>query len=332
MHFPDSFFEDEVRSGFYVPGLMKRAWAAQLEALADIASICAQHRIRWFADRGTLLGAVRHGGYIPWDDDLDICMLRDDYIRFNRIVGLCLPANYYIPPSVVKDSPDRLHTTIWNAHGVRLDQEHLKRYHGFPFAVGIDIFVLDYIAPDPEEEELRVGLAQLVHNAAMTINEENQRTPENQELVSMIEELLCVKLDRTTSLKEQLIPLLENVFSLYTREEAVEVAYMPNWILGSTWKFPLDCYGDIAILPFEMTKIQVPILYDAATRIQFGNYETPFRAGGGHNYPYFRPQEKLLEKAWGEASLPFRYRFSQKDIGKTPLEDHVKEAVSHAIS
>ncbi len=316
MHFPDSFFEDEVRCGFYVPGLMKRAWAAQLEALADIAAVCDQHQIRWFADRGTLLGAVRHGGYIPWDDDLDICMLRDDYIRFNQIAAEALPKSYFIPPPATKRSPDRLHTTIWNARGVCLDQEHLDRYHGFPFAVGIDIFVLDYIAPDPEEEELRTGLAQLVHNAAMTIEDDNQSTQEKQELVSMIEELLCVELDRTASLKEQLIPLLEHVFSLYTAQEATEVAYMPNWILGNTWKFPLDCYRDTALLPFETVQIQVPVLYDTAARVQFGNYEIPFRAGGGHNYPYFRPQEELLAKAFGDRPLPFQYRFSAADLRK----------------
>ena len=75
MQFPDSFFEDEVRNGFFVPSLMKRAWAAQLEVLEEIKRICAKYQIHWFADRGSLLGAVRHGGYISLDHDLDIFML-----------------------------------------------------------------------------------------------------------------------------------------------------------------------------------------------------------------------------------------------------------------
>ncbi|MCI8577632.1 MAG: LicD family protein [Lachnospiraceae bacterium] len=323
MQFPDSFFEDEVRNGFYVPSLMKRAWAAQLEALADISRVCAEHNILWFADRGTLLGAVRHGGYIPWDDDLDICMLRDDYTRFNLIAKNALPQNYYIPPASIKRAPDRLHTTIWNAQGVCLEKEHLEKYHGFPYAVGIDIFVLDYIAPDSEDEELRVGLAQLVHNAAMSITDENQNTEEKQELVSMIEELLNVTFDRNGSLKEQLFPLLENVLSLYTAEEADEVAYMPNWILGSSWKFPHACYRDAALLPFEGIRIPVPVLYDTAARIQFGDYKIPFRAGGGHNYPYFRPQEELLTKAFEEKPIPFQYRFSADDLRRNIPADSI---------
>ena len=70
---PDiGFFEAEEREGFFVSSMMKRYWAAQLKVLSDVARVCKKHNIRWFADCGTLLGAVRHGGYIPWDDDLDI--------------------------------------------------------------------------------------------------------------------------------------------------------------------------------------------------------------------------------------------------------------------
>ena len=96
MRFSNSYFEDEVRDGFYVPGMVKRAWAAQLEVLEDVDRVCKKHGIRYFADWGTLLGAVRHGGFIPWDDDLDICMKRQDYTRFLEIAPKELPAEYKI--------------------------------------------------------------------------------------------------------------------------------------------------------------------------------------------------------------------------------------------
>ena len=83
--FPLPFFREEVRNGFYIPTMIKRYWAGQLQILSEIAKLCKKHDIQWFGDYGTMLGAVRHGGYIPWDDDFDICMMRDDYERFFEI-------------------------------------------------------------------------------------------------------------------------------------------------------------------------------------------------------------------------------------------------------
>ena len=150
MQFPDSFFEDEVRDGFYVPALMKRSWAAQMEVLSDIAKVCEKHHILWFADFGTLLGAVRHGGFIPWDDDLDICMLRDDWLRFREIARRELPPGYYIPQELHEDY--RLQLPVQNNRNISWEKTRLEKFHGFPFTTGVDIFALDYVAPNPEDE------------------------------------------------------------------------------------------------------------------------------------------------------------------------------------
>ncbi len=86
LEFSNEFFYDEVKDGFFISEMMKRYWAAQLEVLKVIDDICQKHGIKWFAIYGTLLGAIRHNGYIPWDDDLDIAMLRDDYDKFFNVV------------------------------------------------------------------------------------------------------------------------------------------------------------------------------------------------------------------------------------------------------
>ena len=86
MTFPKEYFYDEVREGFYISGMMKRSWAAQLEVLDEVDRVCRKYGIKWFADCGTLLGAVRHKGFIPWDDDVDLIMPRPDYMKFlNKI-------------------------------------------------------------------------------------------------------------------------------------------------------------------------------------------------------------------------------------------------------
>ena len=71
---PLGFLDEEERSGFRVCLNQKKIWAIELDLLSEFMRVCAKHKIKYQVFAGTLLGAVRHGGYIPWDDDLDVCL------------------------------------------------------------------------------------------------------------------------------------------------------------------------------------------------------------------------------------------------------------------
>ena len=86
LKFDKKFFEEEERDGFVIEPLMKNAWAAELQVLERVDQICQEHNIPYYADWGTLLGTIRHKGFIPWDDDIDICMRREDLERFAKVM------------------------------------------------------------------------------------------------------------------------------------------------------------------------------------------------------------------------------------------------------
>lgn len=75
---------------------LTRHQLAMLEMLRETDRICKKHRIRYMLFAGTALGAVRHGGFIPWDDDLDILMLREEYERFLRVAPKELDERYCV--------------------------------------------------------------------------------------------------------------------------------------------------------------------------------------------------------------------------------------------
>ena len=113
----------------------------QLDILKELDRVCRENNIRYTIFCGTLLGAVRHGGYIPWDDDADIAMLREDYEKFKKVADQLNPdicwfqdhttdKNYLWGYAKVR----RTGTTF-----IRAGQEHLK----FKTGVSIDIFPLD---------------------------------------------------------------------------------------------------------------------------------------------------------------------------------------------
>ena len=79
IHIPHDFINDEVRCDYTVSSKIKEVWAVELDLLNQLDIVCKAHNLKYFAGAGTLLGAVRHKGFIPWDDDIDVYMLRSDY-------------------------------------------------------------------------------------------------------------------------------------------------------------------------------------------------------------------------------------------------------------
>ena len=100
---PERFFDGEVRSNYYVSPAMKKVWAVLLDLLNELQNVCEQYGIRYYASGGTMLGAVRHQGFIPWDDDIDIFMKRTDYEKFVKLAHGGIFKSPYFWQDVISD-------------------------------------------------------------------------------------------------------------------------------------------------------------------------------------------------------------------------------------
>lgn len=153
---PDGFLNEEVRDGFKVSSRMKSAWAAELKTLDAIMTFCREHQITCFAAFGTLLGAARHKGFIPWDDDIDLAMPRADYMRFLSLASE-LPYPYRVKSIYTEDVFTQFHTVVSNSREEKLtwDEQRINEFFGCPFLIGIDIFALDYIPKEQGRQDLQ---------------------------------------------------------------------------------------------------------------------------------------------------------------------------------
>lgn len=316
MKVSQSYYEDEVRDGFYVPGMMKRAWAAQIEVLEAVSAVCEKYNIQYFADAGTLLGAVRHNGFIPWDDDLDICMRREEYERFIKVAKKELPEGYVVLNIHEEPEYDELFTRIVNGRQINFNKEHLEKFHGFPYATGIDIFPLDYIAPSEAEEKTRCEMIKIVYDIAKNMNESVPKAVVDV-CIDQVEKLTCCKVDKNANIKNQLFLIIEKLYTLYDDKCSNEIALLPVWIKSGTNKFDKKWYETSVNIPFEHTTIPAPAMYDAILTQKYGDYMKLVRNGGLHNYPFYSVQENVLKEQGIELSK--EYKFCSGELCKKEL-------------
>ena len=301
MQIPEGFLKTEVRCGFEVPAMMKRAWAASVEVLQVVGEICEKYHLQYFADWGTLLGAIRHKGFIPWDDDIDICMKRKDYNRLIQVLPQELPHGFVVAGMYAES--ERLQNaafvpqlriiadeTMWDFN------DYMKRFHGFPYQrIGIDIFPLDHLPEDIET----VALQRIMIRQGIMILRDWDQLEESGELEGYLqgyEEFCKVNIPRRQDAKNWMWRLIDQISSLYEEADAEEISYYSANLDSKMYRVRNEWYDRAVYMPFEYIQIPVPEAYEDVLRVQFGDWKTPKRVIGGHGYPFYGTMEKELEK------------------------------------
>ena len=151
---PEGFLNEEVRCDHIVTTQMKEIWAVELDLLAEFQRVCEKYNIRYYASGGTLLGAVRHHGFIPWDDDLDIEMFREDYVKLCEVGPKEFKKPYVFQNEYTESGSLRGFSKLRNSQTTAIyEHEKLKCFGGYDKGIFIDIFPLDSILDDKEEQK-----------------------------------------------------------------------------------------------------------------------------------------------------------------------------------
>ena len=124
----------------------------QIEILLQVHEICEDSNLRYYLTYGTLLGAIRHNGFIPWDDDIDIAMPRKDYSRFIDIFSKLNHENLTITSIECNKKHLYTYAKIYNKNTIKIENG-VKNNIGFG-GVDIDIFPIDGL-PENEKKSMR---------------------------------------------------------------------------------------------------------------------------------------------------------------------------------
>ena len=286
----DNYFKEEERCGFKISSMMKRVWAVEMDVLTEIDRICKEYGLTYYAAFGTMLGAVRHNGFVPWDDDIDIYMLRPDYQALMNVLSDELPQGYYNSSSYSDSTHMQPLTSVMNTKYIITDVSERKKFYGCPYICGVDIFPLDYIPSDEEELSVFRNLYTIIYSTAREYYQYSKE--ELEEYLKRIEEM-C---NREGNIPNQLWLLLDKVAGIFGEDECEYLTYLPtNICYDAELKYKKEWFKSAKRFPFEYISVPLPNGYDELLKVTYSDYmKYDKQRGRAHDYPFYKKQEEFL--------------------------------------
>ena len=266
--------ESEIRNGYKISSEMKKVWAVEMQLLKKLLDVCEMHHLRIWAEGGTLLGAVRHHGYIPWDDDIDMAMPREDYDKLQNLAKDEFKAPFFFQSGYTDLLPNGMTRLRMDGTAAILPQSVFHKCHQGIF---IDIFPLDVI-PDNPCELMKFNL---------------EKTKKKQDLLNYCQNhwsLLNLKYDWVvlrTKMKiarkgfHAAFQSYDRFIKQYAESENKHISII-SWNYDKRYHREKDWYKDTIFMPFEDICIPIPSGYHYILKQQYGDYMKPVKASTMH--------------------------------------------------
>ena len=242
----------------------------ELEIYKEVVKICDRHNLTYYMSGGTFLGAVRHKGFIPWDDDMDMYVPRDDYEKLIKILREELPEPYIVQYFAYNKNVHRYFARVENTK-VKLIRRHAIKPE--LSNAWIDIFPLDGMPEGKIRSNLRkIHLLYLRMLMQLSVFDEivtlNRERPWYEKLIVWI--AIKTPIQKMLSWEKRSRKLDKALKSFPLSESKTYMNFM------STYKFkdlmPKSVYGKGALYQFEDAEFRGPEDYDTFLRKLFGDY------------------------------------------------------------
>lgn len=243
----------------------------QLEMFRVIVDICEKLNLRYYLLVGTLIGAVRHKGYIPWDDDIDIGMMREDYEVFLKKAPELLPEHLFLQTVWTDKEYLMCFAKIRNSETTYIEKTvaHRKINHG----VFVDIFPLDYYPEEPSEQK-KFDFKMKVYEARICAEFALENRSRKTKIIEAILKCIYPSVRRVIEKKEELIQSVQNSKLVANHGGFKEETAPAEW------------YGEGVTVTFEGLQATAPTEYHKLLTQIYGDYMTPppEEEREGHHY------------------------------------------------
>lgn len=261
--------DEEIICDFKVTKERKKIWAYQLDMLKKFHDVCVKNNLTYWLSDGSLLGAVRHDGYIPWDDDIDVSMLRDDYEEFLNLFDKYFDKNTYFLSSA---KTERLypngHAQIRNIQTTQFTKgDYMNLKAGKCCGIFMDIFVYDYC--DINDEEHFNEIKQLKSKAFKFLSWKfGKDTNPIKEIIKKV----LVNTVETEKKNQQRVYDLEKVSSKYNNDETKMYLGPIAFCDGKKCIHSKEFYKEFELHKFEEYEFYIPKCYDDILSAIYGDY------------------------------------------------------------
>lgn len=258
---PSEFWREECQCDYLVTEEKKKVWAICLDLYRELHRICQLHNIQCFALAGTVLGAARHKGFIPWDDDMDFAVPRADYEKLKKLAKE-FKDPYFLQDYTLETNYGFSFMKLRNSNTTALDAfVHMPYNHG----IAIDIFPLDFAEPHTLEAERNEIFNLIMKNSARLRIDKQPQTARDQEVIqqyfdpSMDLQSVCKEIDRIASSHDNSCPyLIQSTCTVYKAEKV---------------RWPKEIFSSSEILDFYGIEMVVPAGWKQMLEINYGDWQ-----------------------------------------------------------